>query len=264
MPNLIELRDVTVTAGAYEILKNVSAVFPEGGSTMIMGPSGCGKSTLLKVAAGLIPPDRGSVFYRGEDLYWLSERKLRELRKTNGFVFQDSALWENKTIFDNLALPLQVHHPEMDGRERENRVARMLERGGLIDSLRLRPSQISGGERKIVSFLRAAIVEPSLIFLDSPTEMVDAAMTERITAMIRDLKGQGCSILAVSHDRKLASTLADRLVVMHGGSLAAEGDFDSVKRSPDPRVRAVLSEVLGEIASFDTDLLTLLDGEGEN
>lgn len=243
------------------MLRGVSLTFPEGRSTVIMGPSGCGKSTLLKVAAGLIPPDGGSVFYKGEDMYWMSERRIREMRKTNGFAFQDAALWENKTILENLALPLQVHCPELSRAEIERRVVKTLERGDLVDSITLRPAQLSGGERKLISFLRAMILEPSLIFLDTPTGTIDPVMAERITAIIREVKSKGCSIIAVTHDRRIASTLADRLVVLSGGILLAEGEFDTVKNSTSPRVREVLSEVLGEIASFDTDLLTLLDGK---
>jgi len=261
MSELIGLRGVTVLTGGHEAIADVDLSVPEGASTVIMGPSGCGKSTLLKVAAGLMPPDRGAVLLRGEDLDGFSEQRMREFRGTNGFVFQDGALWENKTIFDNLALPLQVHHPDLGPGEIGRRVARMLERGGLSDSPALRPAQLSGGERKIASFLRAAIVEPTIVFLDEPTRSIDYRMAERITAMIRDLKLRGCTILVVTHDARLASGIADRLVVLEAGRVLAEGPFDEVKRSTDERVHSVLARVLGEIASFDTDLLALLDGD---
>jgi ABC-type transporter Mla maintaining outer membrane lipid asymmetry ATPase subunit MlaF len=263
MSDLIELRDITLLLGGHESLRNVSLQFPEGTCTVILGPSGCGKSTLLKVASGIIPPDRGSVLYRGEDIFGMSERRLLEFRKINGFSFQDSALWENKTIFDNLALPLQVHSPEMTRAEIERRVIRMLERGNLVDSIHYRPAQCSVGERKIVSILRALIGEPSLVFMDTPTGTIDPGMAEMVLSMIRDCKARGCTIVMVSHDKRIASTLADRLVVVIGGTLAAAGEFNEVKKSADPRVREVIAEVLGEIASFDTDLLSLL-GEGNN
>jgi ABC-type transporter Mla maintaining outer membrane lipid asymmetry ATPase subunit MlaF len=261
MSELIELENVSAAQAGYEVLRDVNLSFPEGRSTVIMGPSGCGKSTLLKVAAGLIPPDRGSVRYKGEDIYWMSERRLREMRKTNGFAFQDAALWENKTIGENLALPLQVNFPELTRSEVERRVVHTLERGGLTDSINQRPAELSGGERKLIGFLRAMIAEPSLFFMDTPTGTIDPVMAERIMAMIREIKSKGCSIVAVTHDRRIASTLADRLVVLSAGIVLAEGEFNTVKNSPDPRVREVLSEVLGEIASFDTDLLTLLGGD---
>jgi phospholipid/cholesterol/gamma-HCH transport system ATP-binding protein len=263
MSDLIELRGVTLLLGGHESLSEVDLSFPEGKCTVIMGPSGCGKSTLLKLAAGIYPPDRGSVLHRGEDLFWLSERRMREIRKTCGFSFQDSALWENKTIFDNLALPLQVHAPEMPRAEMERKVVHMLERGNLVDSIHLRPAQLSVGERKIVSVLRALIGEPTVVFMDTPTGTIDPAMAETVMAMIRDCKAKGCTVIMVSHDRRIASTLADRLVVLVSGTLAAAGEFDEVKRSANPRVREILSDILGEIASFDTDLLSLLGG-GEN
>ena len=110
---LIELRDVTVMSGGYSALAEASVSFPEGVSTVIMGASGCGKSTLLKVAAGLIPPDRGAVEYRGEDIAGMPGRRLLAMRAASGFVFQDGALWENKSIHENLALPLQVHAADL-------------------------------------------------------------------------------------------------------------------------------------------------------
>lgn len=257
---LVSLRGVTLSTGGYDALKEVSASFPEGTSTVIMGPSGCGKSTLLKVAAGLIPPDRGTVLHRGEDIYGLSGKPLASLRAASGFVFQDAALWENKSVFENLALPLQARPVRLARPEVERRVVRALERGGLADSASLRPAQLSAGERKIVSFLRALMNEPTLLFLDEPTLSVDGAASETMDQMIRDLKARGCTIAAVTHDPRLASTLADRLLVLSTGTVAAEGSFDEVKGSRDPRVRGALVRVLGEIASFDTDLLDLLGG----
>jgi ABC-type transporter Mla maintaining outer membrane lipid asymmetry ATPase subunit MlaF len=261
---LIELHDIRLSLGDYEALRGVSASFPSGESTVIMGPSGCGKSTLLKVAAGIIPPDSGKVFFRGRDLFTLSERGMREMRKTNGFVFQDGALWENKTLFENLALPIQVQHPEMSARDVSHRITRALERLGMEDSARQRPAEMSGGEKKVASFLRALVTEPTLVFMDEPTLSIDHHLTEKISQMIRDLKARGATIIAVTHDPRLTSTLADRLLVMDAGQILAIGRFDEVRKSHLPRVRSIISQVLGEIASYDTDLLELLDTERDD
>jgi ABC-type transporter Mla maintaining outer membrane lipid asymmetry ATPase subunit MlaF len=258
MDDAISLVDVRLTLGGYEALRGINVAFPQGTSTVIMGPSGCGKSTLLKVAAGLIPPDTGKVLLRGQDIFLLSERGIRELRKSNGFVFQDGALWENKTLFENLALPLEVHFPGLSRTDIAKRVARALERVGLEESAGQRPAALSGGERKIASFLRALVTEPSLVFLDEPTLSIDFSMTEKISHMIHDLKARGTTIIAVTHDPQLTATLADRLVVMDAGNVLVTGEFDEVKRTRDVRARAILSQVLGEIASYDTDLLELL------
>jgi ABC-type transporter Mla maintaining outer membrane lipid asymmetry ATPase subunit MlaF len=259
--HIVSLEDVHLTLGGFEALRGVTVEFHAGKSTVIMGPSGCGKSTLLKVAAGLIPPDSGTVRFRGRDVFQMSERALMDMRRQNGFVFQDGALWENKSLFENLALPLQVHFPDIAPAERDRRVVRALERMGIENSASDRPAALSGGEKKIASFLRALITEPALLFMDEPTLSIDNAMTEHINQLIRDQKGRGNTIIAVTHDAQLTSTLADRLVVMDAGQVIESGDFDDVKRTRHARVRAILSEVLKDIASYDTDLLELLDSD---
>jgi ABC-type transporter Mla maintaining outer membrane lipid asymmetry ATPase subunit MlaF len=264
MADIISLEDIHLTLGGFPALRGVTVGFPEGKSTVIMGPSGCGKSTLLKLAAGLIPPDRGRVLFRGKDIFQMSEKALLDMRRQNGFVFQDGALWENKSLFENLALPLQVHFPGVPAAERDRRVIRALERVGLEESAGERPAALPGGAKKIASFLRALMTEPVLLYMDEPTLSIDHGMTDRIHQIIRDQKARGSTIIAVTHDAQLTSTLADRLVVMDAGQVLASGDFDEIKRSRHARVRAILSEVLKDIASYDTDLLSLLDGNGES
>lgn len=127
-----------------------------------------------------------------------------------------------------------------------------------------RPAALSGGEKKIASFLRALITEPTLVFLDEPTLSIDHAMSEKINQMIRELKGRGATIIAVTHDPALTATLADRLVIMDVGEVLESGGFDEVRQSRNTRVRSILAQVLGEIASYDTDLLALLDGSPED
>lgn len=261
---MISLRDVTVHLGGRDVLRGVELSFPQGQSTVIMGPSGSGKSTLLKTAAALIPPDRGKVLFRGRDMFLLSEGGMRELRKASGFVFQDGALWENKTLMENLALPLEVHFPELTAAEVRGKVVRALERGGLADKAHQRPASLAGGEKKIAGILRALVTDPSILFLDEPTLSIDHTMEDKVHRMISDLKASGCVIIAVTHDPRLTSVLADRLVVLDGGSVREAGDFDAVKRSRDPRTREILSEVLGEISSYDTDLLALLDAGAQD
>ena len=261
---LIELREVTVRLGGRDILRDVSLSLLPGRSTVIMGPSGAGKSTLLKTAAGLIPPDSGKVFFNGKDMQGLSENGMLEMRKASGFIFQDGALWENKTLMENLALPLEVHYPQLGQADLQRRVVRALERGGLVDSANQRPAGLSGGAKKLGSVLRALITEPAILFMDEPTLSIDHTMEGKVSQMILDAKARGCAIIAVTHDPRLTSTLADRLVILDAGKVVETGEFDAVKRSRSGRTREILSEVLGEIASYDTDLLALLDtGEPE-
>ncbi len=259
--DLLVLDDVRILSQEFEVLKGVSVRFPKGRATVIMGPSGCGKSTLLKVAAGILLPDGGRVLLEGEDLSHLSERRLRQFRRGNGFVFQDGALWGNQTVFDNLALPVRFHEPGADPPEVRRRVMGTLGRLSMAGQALLRPAQLSSGEHKLVSFLRGIILEPQVVFLDEPTSSIDHVMAERITALIRRLKERGCTIITVTHDAGLTSLIADYLVVMKDGCILEAGPFEVVRGSGDPEVSAVLSEVLSKTSSYDTDLLDLL-GEG--
>jgi phospholipid/cholesterol/gamma-HCH transport system ATP-binding protein len=260
MAPFLELKDIVLATQEYTVLDRASVAFAKGASTVIMGPSGCGKSTLLKVAAGICVPDSGEVLVEGRPLGELSSRGLLDFRRTSGFMFQDAALWANKSIFENLALPLQFHQPSLAPQEVRRRVLSSLERGGLEASADLRPAQMSMGENKIASFLRAVILEPELLFLDEPTPSIDHAALEKIMAMIREMKQRGCTIIAVTHDAHLTAMLANDLVVLKQGRVLAAADFATVRRSRDPELAAILSQVLSEAAAYDTDLLDLLGG----
>ncbi len=260
MDALIRLKEVTVLSQDFKVLNKADVTFPAGKSTVIMGPSGCGKSTLLKVAAGITVPNRGKVYLREANLFRLSEKKLLSFRKMNGFMFQDAALWANKTIFDNLALPLQLHHRELSSREITHKVNTLLEIMNLDDSVKLRPAQLSLGERKIVSFLRAIILDPAIVYLDDPTPSIDHAMLENMMQMIKELKDKGCTIIAVTHDAHLTSMIADYLVILKQGRVVEAGEFEKVRKSINQEVIATISEVLSEAATYDSDLLDLMGG----
>jgi phospholipid/cholesterol/gamma-HCH transport system ATP-binding protein len=257
---LLELKDIVLASQDYVVLDRASVSFAKGASSVIMGPSGCGKSTLLKVAAGICVPDSGEVLLEGRPLQRLSEARLLEWRRSSGFMFQDAALWANKTIFENLALPLQFHNPSLSQAAVRERVRASLARGGLEGSLELRPAQLSMGEAKIASFLRAVILEPELLFLDEPTPSIDHSALEKMMVMIREMKQRGCTIISVTHDAHLASMLANDLVVLKQGRVLVAADLSSVRRSRDREVVEILSQVLSEAAAYDTDLLDLLGG----
>jgi len=258
MESLIELQTVTVQAQEHISLDTVSVVIPGNRSTVIMGPSGSGKSMLLKVAAAVIPPDSGRVLLHGKNLQRLSQKELLEFRRTSGFMFQDAALWANKTIFENLALPIQFHFPNRSPEEIERRIRELLQPMNLLDSLNLRPAALSEGEQKIVSFLRAIVLEPIILFLDEPTPSIDYQLLEKMLGMIRGLKDRGCTIIAVTHDAHLTSMIANHLVILKGGRILEAADISEVRRSANREVIEILTQVLSEAAAYDTDILDLL------
>ncbi|RKX78227.1 MAG: ABC transporter [Spirochaetes bacterium] len=254
----VELKNVSVIREDFNVLKNITLSFPSGKTSIIMGPSGCGKSTLLKVASGIIPPDEGKVFIFGKDTFKITDNELIIMRKKNGFVFQDAALWANKTIYQNLSLPLEFHFRNFSSAEIKRRIDYMLSKIGYRESTSLRPAQLSSGECKMISFARALITEPQLIFMDTPTANMDSEAADRILNIIKELKYQKKTIIVNTHNPILTSMVADYLIVMKAGSIIEEGEFSKVVRSKNREVSNILSDVLSKTATYDTDILDLL------
>ncbi len=253
--------DVSVNYEKFPVLSNITAEIPSGSTTVILGPSGCGKSTLLKTAAGLVLPSFGTVELLGNDLARIGERELRELRLRNSFVFQDAALWQNMTVWQNMALPIEYHNPSVTVAELRQVIEPILEELGFEGQRDLRPSQLSAGERKIISFARALVSDPTLIFVDEPTTFVDSDVSERMLGMMRRLKAMKKSLVLVTHNPDLTAQLADYILVLKRGKLLMAGTVGDVVRTTRPDVRAILADVLSEAATYDTDILTLLDRE---
>jgi phospholipid/cholesterol/gamma-HCH transport system ATP-binding protein len=257
-PAACRLTDVSVSHGDTGILFDVTIDFPRNACTVIMGPSGSGKTTLLKTAAGLLMPDRGRIEILGIDPWTASDRAVDSLRARNGFVFQDDGLWQNLSLYQNLALPLQYHRLEPDAAAVRRRVERVAGELGATHRLDLRPSQVSEGERKIVSFVRAIVNDPELLFMDEPSTSVDADRIDRVIRRLKDLRERRTTIVAVTHDARIASQIADYVAVMMQGRLLTFGSLREVSRSDDPQVQRILTDVLSETASYDGDILDLL------
>ncbi len=261
-PAAIECEGIIVPGEGDDALHEVSVSVPQGATTFIMGPSGCGKSLLLKVAAGLAIPERGTVTMKGMNIRTVSERSLFDLKMDYGFVFQDAALWANMTIYQNLALPIETHSMKFAREDVREMVESMARHFRISQLLQLRPSSLSTGERKVVSFLRGIITDPTILFLDEPLGSMDHAAAERIVAELRHQKQEGKTLLVATHDAQLTSMLADHLIIMKDGRILLQGGFSEVVRSRDPAVIEILTRVLSEASTFDTDILDLLSGDG--
>jgi len=258
----LSLENVSVYYGPRAVIDNVSLSVRPGKTTVVLGSSGSGKSMLLKTVAGLVPSNRGRVVLNGTDIFSLSEAEELEFRRRSSFVFQDDALWANRTVAQNVHFPLEVHYPAMTFEQRQEKVEKYLERTGYQDSLDYRPSQISAGERKMVSFARALITDPDFLFLDTPLLGIDSTTASYIIDTIKRLSADGKTILACLTDPELISLIADELIIVHKGSVLIHGPFNEVRRSEDPLVRKILSLILDQAAAYDEDILSLLDDNG--
>ncbi|HDQ14871.1 MAG TPA: ATP-binding cassette domain-containing protein [Sediminispirochaeta sp.] len=257
----MRLQEVDFYYGSRVVLDHVDLSIDPGRTTVIVGASGSGKSILLKVLAGLLPPHRGRVLWDGKNIFDLSQDEEVRYRKRSSFVFQDAALWSNRTIRQNVEFPLQVHFPELSVQQREEKVRYYLDKVAYQDSIEYRPEQISAGERKMVSLARALVTRPKTLFMDSPLTDIDATSVEGIKSIIKKLHSERRTIIACFVDPEFISLMADDLIVLHRGRVLAHGPFHQVKKSSDPLVRGVLAMVLNEVTAYDDDILDLLNSE---
>lgn len=234
----VTLQNVIVREEDETILDGIDLILNPGKVTALVGSSGCGKSTLLKVAAGLIPIAKGTVLYGESKIYKLSQKEFARVQTHTGFMFQDGALWANKNIFDNLSLPLAVGGASLEKGELEQRVFRALDSFGMRERAAHRPAALSAGERKIVSFLRAVIGDPQILFLDEPATYVDRRSARLLINRLFQFKKEGKTLLIVTHDMNLVRRLADYLVFMHQGRVVLNDSVERALESPDPLFRS--------------------------
>lgn len=194
------------TGDTYKItaIDNISLVINDGEFVSIMGRSGSGKTTLLNILGFLDKPSSGEFIYDGMDVSDLSMKKMWKLRRENiGFVFQNFALIENNTVFENTILPLQaVNVPRKQAIKMTNEI---LERVGIYDLKKKYPGQISGGQKQRVAIARALIGNPKIILADEPTGALDSDTGNEIMDIFKEINKEGKTVVIVTHDEKIAS-----------------------------------------------------------
>jgi ABC-type multidrug transport system ATPase subunit len=214
------MKNVYFQSQSQEIVHDFSMLFEEGKTTALVGPSGSGKSTVLKLAAGVIVPSDGTIFFRDQNIWLMNREQNLAFRKESAMVFQDSALWANQSLYQIMELPLKLHFPKMDRKERDALMNDILERVGYKRQLTLRPAQLSMGEQKLVAFARAMLCDPSVLFLDEWTESLDDASAQRLINLVRERQNRNNTIIFVSHDFRAIKKLADYIIMIVGGSLS--------------------------------------------
>lgn len=223
------------------VLQGLNVDISEGKLTYILGPSGTGKSVLLKTILGLIEPDLGTIEVFGKTVssHWTRDHWV-EYRKQFGMLFQNSALFDDFTVFENVAFPLNEHEDITD-EETEERVMNILAKLSLTKAAHQRPSELSGGMRKRAAMARAIIREPLILLYDEPTTGLDAIMRETVDEMIESLKRTlTLTSLVVSHDIPSALRLADEIIFLAHGRALFHGSSSGFLASPDPLIQETL------------------------
>ena len=237
----VELSHVRMAFGTREVLRDLSCRFPRDRISVILGGSGSGKSTLLRTVGGLVRPQSGSVLVDGEDITKLSESELYRVRKKLGMMFQQGALLDSLTVFDNLAFPLR-EHTRLDRQAIADAVHVCVEAVGLQNVDGLLPGQLSGGMVKRVALARAIIGEPVILLCDEPFSGLDPISARRIESLLIDInKNRGVTLIVVSHSIPSTMRMADHVVVLLSDGVV-EGSPADLQKSTDPRIIAFLSD----------------------
>ena len=238
----IAFTSLSIGYGEHVVLDKITARLPSGKISVILGGSGCGKSTLLRHIIGLARPMQGSISIGGADLFRLTRRDFRRLRRQIGVLFQDGALLGAMTLAQNVALPLSEHLalPRALVRREALRVLKMVE---LEDFADFYPHQLSGGMRKRAGLARAIITNPRVLLCDEPTSGLDPVTAARMDALLLSLHAQfpAMTIVSVSHDLMSLERIADYVLVLKDGLLHFAGDLAALKASQDPYLTMFLS-----------------------
>jgi len=239
---MIQIRHLKKVFGQKEVLKDVNLDILDNEITYILGLSGQGKSTIIKHIVGLLKPTSGEILVDGVDVTKLDTKALFEIRKNIGFTFQEGALFDSMTIFDNVAFPL-IEHTKFTKQEIEKEVFRVLEMVGLDYKRvsKLYPHELSGGMRKRAATARAIILKPKYVLYDEPTSGLDPIISDKITRMIESLtKEFGITSVVISHDLKETFKSADKVAMLFGGEIIEYGDVETFKSSKNPIVKTFI------------------------
>ena len=237
---VIEIKDLHKSYGDNHVLNGFNMCLVEGENLVIMGKSGSGKSVMIKCLIGLEEYDSGTIIVMGKDISTLEHEELDELRTEVGFLFQGSALYDSMTVRENLEFPLRRHTKKF-GRIKDTTpmVMEALENVGLAHTINLMPEELSGGMKRRIALARTLILQPSIILYDEPTTGLDPITAKEILLlMISIQKKYNTSSIIITHDVDCARAISNRMILLVDGINYAEGTFEELLASNDPKIQA--------------------------
>jgi len=234
---VISLQNIEKSLGGKPVLRGVSIEVEKGESLVIVGGSGQGKSVTLKHMIGLMQPDSGHVYVMGQDLCCMKPRDLNEFRQHFGMAFQEGALFDSMSVFENIAFPLR-RHTKMTEDEIRVRVEECVNQVHLPGVETKRPSELSGGMRRRVGFARAISLKPDILLFDEPTTGLDPVISDVIADLMIEIdRTLDTTTVSITHDMKVAFKIADRVAMLHHGQIIEEGTPEQFQRSTNPMVQ---------------------------
>ncbi|SFL34508.1 ABC transporter ATP-binding protein [Proteiniphilum acetatigenes] len=225
---MIEVKNLRKEFDGEVVLDNINASFQNGMVNMIIGKSGSGKTVLLKCLVGLMIPTSGDIRYDGRNFVGLKSKEVRRLRRDIGMLFQGAALFDSRTVLENVMFPLDMFSRK-NRRERKKRSEFCLERVNLLEAANLYPSEISGGMKKRAAIARAIALNPKYLFCDEPNSGLDPKTSQLIDELIYDLtKDFSMTTIVVSHDMNSVINIGDKVIFINEGVKEWEGNKSEV------------------------------------
>jgi len=237
---IIEVKDLMKSFGDNHVLINFNLVLNKGENLIIMGKSGSGKSVLIKCIIGLEKADGGTIMVMGKKINELDRTTLDELRTEVGFLFQGSALYDSMTVRENLEFPLRRHTKKFGViKDTTPLVLQALENVGLAHTMNLMPAELSGGMKRRIALARTLILQPKVILYDEPTTGLDPITAKEILILMKSIqKKYNTSSIIITHDVDCARVISNRMILLIDGYNYAEGTFEELSISKDPKVQA--------------------------
>ena len=234
---IISMQHVDKTLGGRKVLDDMSIDVDRGESLVIVGGSGVGKSVTLKHMIGLMRPDRGNIVIDGHDISAMKELELNRFRRKFGMSFQEGALFDSMSVFENIAFPLR-RHTKFDEKQIRERVDECLDMVHLEGASAKRPSELSGGMRRRVGFARAISLKPEILLFDEPTTGLDPVISDVIAELIVEMdRTLNTTTVTITHDMKVAFKIADRVAMLYKGRIVEEGTPEEFQQSQNPIVQ---------------------------
>ena len=217
----IEFKNVTKEyIPGNKVLDDVSFSIEKGEFIFMIGPSGAGKSTIIKLLTREEKPEEGQIFFNNEDISNITPEEMPEYRRKIGVVYQDYKLLNSKTVYDNVAVSLEV--VDSDEQEIKSVVPNVLSLVGLLDHSSYYPQELSGGERQRVAIARALAHEPDVLIADEATGMIDPDVSDEIVELLEKINSLGTTVIMATHDQRIVDKLTKRVIKIQKGKLISD------------------------------------------
>jgi phospholipid/cholesterol/gamma-HCH transport system ATP-binding protein len=228
---MLDIKNITKSFGERQVLAGISDSFKPGQTSLIIGGSGTGKSVLLKCMIGLVKPDSGEVLYDGRNFLTVDKDEQKAIRREMGVLFQGSALFDSKTVQDNVRFPLDMLTDQAES-EKTDRVHECLVRVGLENAADRMPSEISGGMKKRVGIARAIVMNPKYLFCDEPNSGLDPLTSIKIDQLIKEITDEyQITTVVITHDMNSMMEIGEKIVFLYEGKKLWEGNSNTLTQS---------------------------------